>query len=173
MHVLELADKLELTAAQRTQTEKLMTTHKADARERGRKMIDAERALDQLFRLGNATESQLAAAVRVAAAAHGEYRLSHLEKHRRMRGLLTLKQIARYDALRGYGESRRRCITEVTQLDVPRHSRPAARFRFWPKADAHQLLLPTQSGTRLLPASLTGDVTVVRGPPLAHCPLQL
>jgi hypothetical protein len=44
----------------------------------------------------------LAQGVRNAAALQGEYRLAHLETHRRMRALLTEEQIKRYDALRGY-----------------------------------------------------------------------
>jgi hypothetical protein len=40
--------------------------------------------------------------VRNAAAVQGEYRLAHLETHRRMRALLTEEQVKRYDALRGY-----------------------------------------------------------------------
>ena len=39
--------------------------------------------------------------MRAAAPAQGEYRLSHLETHRRMKALLTPDQVARYDALRG------------------------------------------------------------------------
>jgi hypothetical protein len=36
------------------------------------------------------------------AVLEGEYRLAHLETHRRMRALLSDAQVARYDALRGY-----------------------------------------------------------------------
>jgi hypothetical protein len=32
----------------------------------------------------------------------GEYRLSHLETHRRLRAVLTEAQVAQYDVLRGY-----------------------------------------------------------------------
>ena len=61
-----------------------------------------QHALEALFRAGNAEEQVLAQAVRAAAALEGEYRLSHLETHRRMRSLLTHDQVARYDELRGY-----------------------------------------------------------------------
>jgi Spy/CpxP family protein refolding chaperone len=102
MHVLELADQLELSSEQRTKTAQLMDAHKAHARELGAKVVAAERELDELFRSARATESEVAAKVRVAAAAQGEFRLSHLETHRRMRALLTDEQTARYDTLRGY-----------------------------------------------------------------------
>ena len=101
-HVLELADKLVLTPQQRAQTQALMDTHKAEARAFGAKRVEAERALDALFASGIVNEEALGRAVRTAAALEGEYRLSHLETHRRMRALLTEEQIARYDQLRGY-----------------------------------------------------------------------
>jgi hypothetical protein len=42
--------------------------------------------------------------VRAAGAAAAEYRLSHLETHRRTRALLSAEQVARYDELRGYAK---------------------------------------------------------------------
>lgn len=105
MHVLELADKLSLSAEQRAQTTQLMNAHKAEARGLGTKVVAAERELDEFFRSARTSENELAAKVRAAAAAQGEFRLSHLETHRRMRALLRDDQVARYDALRGYVSS--------------------------------------------------------------------
>jgi hypothetical protein len=102
MHVLELADKLSLTPEQRSATEKLMHAHKAGARAIGKRLVEAERALDELFRAGDAAEMTLAQAVARAALVQGEYRLAHLETHRRMRALLSDEQVTRYDELRGY-----------------------------------------------------------------------
>lgn len=102
MHALELADKLALTPEQRTAAEKLMAEHKAGARAIGAKFIEAERALDQLFASGKVSEAALAQHVREVAALQGEYRLSHLETHRRLRPLLTEKQVHLYAQLRGY-----------------------------------------------------------------------
>lgn len=103
LHVLELADKLVLTPDQRARTETLMHAHKAEARAIGAKRVEAERALDTLFAQRTMDEEALGRAVRAAAALEGEYRLSHLETHRRMRALLTDEQVARYNHLRGYG----------------------------------------------------------------------
>ena len=103
MHVLELADRLGLSAEQRAATQALMDTHKSEARSIGAELVEAERELEALFRAGNVDEAALARAVRTAAALEGEYRLSHLETHRRMRALLTPEQVGRYDELRGYG----------------------------------------------------------------------
>jgi Spy/CpxP family protein refolding chaperone len=105
MHALELAEPLELTPEQRRRTEALMQAHKNEARALGRKVVDAERALDALFRSARVSEAELAARVRAVAAAQGEYRLSHLETHRRMKALLTPEQVAGYDRLRGYQQA--------------------------------------------------------------------
>jgi Spy/CpxP family protein refolding chaperone len=101
MHVLELADQLKLTSGQRAATKALMDAHKAQARALGAEVVAAERELEQLFRSGKVDEAMLARAARTAAAVEGEYRLSHLETHRRMRDLLDADQVERYDELRG------------------------------------------------------------------------
>jgi Spy/CpxP family protein refolding chaperone len=103
LHVLELADKLVLTPEQRARTQALMDVHKAEARAIGKKRVDAERALDALFAKGTMDGEALGRAVRAAATLEGEYRLSHLETHRRMRALLSEEQVTRYNHLRGYG----------------------------------------------------------------------
>ena len=101
-HALELADKLKLTSAQRTAIKALMDSHKAEARAIGARLVESERELDALFRSGAFAEDALRARVTAAGALHSEYRLSHLETHRRMRELLTAQQVALYDELRGY-----------------------------------------------------------------------
>ena len=102
-HVLELADQLGLTAEQRDATARLANAHHAEAKAIGLKRVDAEWQLDALFRSGKADERSVADAVRSAAILEGDYRLSHLETHRRLRALLTEEQVKRYDELRGYG----------------------------------------------------------------------
>lgn len=104
LHVLELADKLGLTPVQRAGVKRLMEAHKAEARAIGVNLVEAERALDALFRSGKVGPDALAGAVHAAAAAAGEYRLSHLETHRRLRALLSAEQVERYDELRGYAK---------------------------------------------------------------------
>lgn len=101
-HALELADQLKLTGEQRAAIRKLMAAHKAEARAIGEKLVAAERAIDELFRAGAVPEKALAEAVAQAAVLQGQYRLSHLETHRRLRPLLSDEQVARYDTLRGY-----------------------------------------------------------------------
>ena len=59
-HVLELAQPLQLSEAQRAQTQALMDAHKAEARELGRQLVEAERALDALFARGQASAADVA-----------------------------------------------------------------------------------------------------------------
>lgn len=108
MHVLELADKLSLSAQQRAATKELMDEHKAEARAIGAKLVAAERLIEDLFRAGEVQREKLAQAVANAATLEGQYRLSHLETHRRMRALLTDEQVKRYDELRGYAKGQHR-----------------------------------------------------------------
>src|SRR3954468_5849749 len=50
MHALELADKLMLSAEQRDSLKNLMDSHKAEARTIGKRLVQTERELDELFR---------------------------------------------------------------------------------------------------------------------------
>lgn len=104
MHALELADRLKLTPEQKAKTEALMQEHKAQARAIGAKLVEAEAAIETLFRSGNVEPAALRSAVENAGKLQSDYRLSHLETHRRMRALLTPEQVARYDEARGYGK---------------------------------------------------------------------
>jgi Spy/CpxP family protein refolding chaperone len=102
MHALELADQLALSPEQRTATKMLMDAHKTDAGAIGARLVEAERTLDRLFAGAELDQPGLASQVRTVAALYGEYRLSHLETHRRMHAILTPEQVRRYDELRGY-----------------------------------------------------------------------
>jgi len=101
-HVLDLSGQLALSQEQRAATKRLMDTHKAEARAIGKRLVEAERMLDQLFASSKVDEAMLAGQVSTVAALHGDYRLSHLETHRKMRDLLTADQVERYVRLRGY-----------------------------------------------------------------------
>jgi Spy/CpxP family protein refolding chaperone len=103
-HVLELGEKLGLTPEQRAAVTRITEAHKAEARQIGAKLVQSERALDALFRSGAVGRDALAQAVRDAAMLAGDYRLSHLEAHRKTREVLSPEQVARYNELRGYGQ---------------------------------------------------------------------
>lgn len=107
MHVLELAEPLQLSPTQRSAIEELMKVHKSEARAIGAELVRAESELEALFRSADASAEAISAAVAKAARLQGEYRLSHLETHRRARAMLTPNQLMQYAALRGYGEPHR------------------------------------------------------------------
>ncbi|HWL30425.1 MAG TPA: Spy/CpxP family protein refolding chaperone [Burkholderiaceae bacterium] len=101
-HVLKLADQLELTAAQRTTTQKLFDEMQQKAKVRGEDVISAERELDVLFKEKRATPEILKVAIGKAADAQGRLREAHLQYHLAMTEVLSPEQIARYGKLRGY-----------------------------------------------------------------------
>jgi hypothetical protein len=102
MHVLELADRLELSAEQRAATQRLMDRHKAEVRALGRELIDHEARLERLFASREATAESVSAAVARAAEIQGRIRASHLVTHLEQTKLLQPAQVSRYAALRGY-----------------------------------------------------------------------
>ena len=103
LHVLELASQLALTDAQRAATEALYAEMRDKAQPLGRKIIEAERVLDQAFVNRTIDAAGLRAHVNAIAVMRGELRAVHLETHLAQRSVLTPEQVARYDALRGYG----------------------------------------------------------------------
>lgn len=102
MHVLELRQALGLTAAQSARMEALMADMRAAAVMAGERAVAAERALDQIFATGKATEDGVRQAVLAAAEAHGHTRLIHLATHIKVRAELSTAQTAAYERLRGY-----------------------------------------------------------------------
>jgi Spy/CpxP family protein refolding chaperone len=99
-HVLEFADALALTGTQRVLTTRLRDETFAKAREAGKALVDAERALAARFAGGRITEPELAAALERIGDLQARLRGIHLRAHLRQRGLLTTIQQTRYGALR-------------------------------------------------------------------------
>jgi Spy/CpxP family protein refolding chaperone len=91
MHVLELKDRLKLTADQEAKARELYAAVRAELPKSSR-LLEAEQKLERLFADRTASE----AAVRVAAAdverARTQVRLVHLLAHVRTRDLLTEEQ---------------------------------------------------------------------------------
>jgi Spy/CpxP family protein refolding chaperone len=102
LHVLQLANQLGLSDAQRQATDSLYASMRQRAVSIGRKIIEAERALDRVFVEGRIDPAMLWSQVGTIAILQGELRAVHLETHLDQRSLLTPEQIARYDVLRGY-----------------------------------------------------------------------
>jgi hypothetical protein len=101
-HVLELKDRLGLTPEQEKRARSIHAGMQSRASVAGRRVVDAERALDDAFAKGAIDEPGLNAQVLEAGRLHAEFRLAHLAAHLEMKALLSPAQIARYDELRGY-----------------------------------------------------------------------
>lgn len=102
-HLLELKDKIALSASQVTAIEAIFAAMQADAQAAGERFIAAEAAIEDAFRAGDLTPDALRDLIDSAEAARAELRYVHLSRHLETPPLLTTEQIARYNNLRGYG----------------------------------------------------------------------
>lgn len=102
MHTLELAAQLELSTEQKQASETLMNRHKAEARDLGAQLVQAERALDQAFASRQIDATRLTAHTESTGRLQALLRKSHLDTHLQQTALLTPTQITRYAQLRGY-----------------------------------------------------------------------
>ena len=103
-HVLELADRLELSADQRVRIKALFDSMKAEALPLGAKVIEQEADLDKQFASRTVTPESLKASIAALAATQGELRETHLKYHLSTVTVLSHDQMQRYAELRGYGD---------------------------------------------------------------------
>ena len=103
-HVLELADRLELSADQRASIQRLFDSMKAEALPLGSKLIEQEADLDQQFASRTVTPESLKASTAAVAVTQGELRETHLRYHLSTAAVLGPGQMQRYAELRGYGD---------------------------------------------------------------------
>jgi len=101
-HVLELADRLDLTPDQSATAGRLRAEMAARAVPLGAEVIAAEAALDLLFSSSIATPEAVAEASGRVGRLRGELRAVHLAAHIGMRDALSEDQRRRYARLRGY-----------------------------------------------------------------------
>lgn len=101
-HVLELTDRLELTAAQRDKLAALVKRHKSEAKALGERVVELERDLDRIFAGGKATPEAVERASLAIGEATAKLRAEHLKTHVETRALLTPEQVDRYVEARGY-----------------------------------------------------------------------
>jgi Spy/CpxP family protein refolding chaperone len=102
-HVLELADKLDLSADQRASMQRLFDSMKAEAMPLGSKLIEQEADLDKQFADRTVTPESLRATTAAVAATQGMLRETHLKYHLSTGSILTPSQMTKYAELRGYG----------------------------------------------------------------------
>jgi Spy/CpxP family protein refolding chaperone len=102
-HVLELADRLDLSPDQRSKVQGLFKSMKADALPLGARLIREEANLDRQFADRTVTPESLKATTAAIAETQGALRETHLKYHLSTAEVLTPPQMARYAELRGYG----------------------------------------------------------------------
>lgn len=102
MHVLELADAMQLSDHQRQRTKSLFDSMKGEAVPLGEKLIESEAELERLFSSRKITPASLTQATQDIARLQGQLRETHLKYHLIMVEVLTPDQVRRYRELRGY-----------------------------------------------------------------------
>jgi Spy/CpxP family protein refolding chaperone len=100
LHVLELKDRLQLTAEQESQMRVLFEAMLAEARSRAARLAAAEARLKRLFAERAADDAAVRTAVAETETARAEVRLAHLLTHLHTRDLLTEAQRQTYHQLR-------------------------------------------------------------------------
>src|ERR1051326_2213777 len=101
-HVLDLAEKLQLSDVQKTAVKKAFDAMHEAAVPLGLQIIDREKALDDLFARGTPSDRQVAKLTAEIADLQGRLRSTHLTAHLTTKTLLTPEQVRTYEAERGY-----------------------------------------------------------------------
>lgn len=104
-HVLDLGAQLQLSAAQRAETQKIYDHMHQEAVRLGALIVDKEQELDQLFAAQAVQSNTLQSLTQQSAQLQGELRFVHLQAHVETKRLLSPEQVEAYDALRGYAAS--------------------------------------------------------------------
>ena len=102
LHVLELADRLGLSAEQRGKVQQLFDSMKAEAASLGAKLIEQEAELDRQFSGRTVAPESLGSITAAIATTQGQLRATHLKYHLSTAALLSPQQIQQYAQLRGY-----------------------------------------------------------------------
>lgn len=103
-HVLDAvkAGRLQLTPDQVQRVERLFDDMSGEAQRLGTMVLKEESALEQAFREGVISETDLLGSVGRIAALQGDLRAVHLRTHLETRSVLSEQQFQRYNQLRGY-----------------------------------------------------------------------
>ena len=101
-HVLELSDKLALSATQKERIQKLFDSMKAESTPIGARLIEQEGALDRQFANRSITSDALQDATLKIGLTQAELRNAHLKYHLETAQILSPEQMKQYADLRGY-----------------------------------------------------------------------
>jgi Spy/CpxP family protein refolding chaperone len=108
LHVLELKDRLKLTADQEARVQTMLKAMFAESTPKSARLLDAEAKLRRLFVSGQADEAAVRAAVAEVETARTDVRLVHLMFHLRTREVLTDEQRRLYHEARWSAPARLR-----------------------------------------------------------------
>lgn len=101
-HVLDQAEKLQLSDQQKELTSKIFNAMQSQAKRLGASYIQKERELDRLFATGEITDEMLRATLKAIGELQADIRRVHLQAHLEQKAVLSAEQVQRYDQLRGY-----------------------------------------------------------------------
>lgn len=104
LHLLEMADEIALSAAQRERVQALYDGMKREAIPLGERLIALEASLNQRFAERHLDRPALQAALAEIGQVRAELRLVHLSTHLQTPDILTPRQLQHYVHLRGYAE---------------------------------------------------------------------
>ncbi|SDI76403.1 Spy/CpxP family protein refolding chaperone [Lutimaribacter saemankumensis] len=102
LHILELADDLNLSDTQRAEVQAVYDAMKADAQKAGSAYVEAEAMLSHMFRMGHADPQRLELMLKRSSDALAELRAVHLRAHLTVTPMLTEDQKEIYARERGY-----------------------------------------------------------------------
>jgi hypothetical protein len=102
IHVIELAQALGLSDAQRVKVQALLDAMKAETVPLGERLIAQEADLDRSFANKTITERVLATSTQAIGGTQAALRTAHLKYHLVTLDLLTSTQVKQYAELRGY-----------------------------------------------------------------------
>ncbi len=105
-HLLELADRLPLSAEQRTRIAAIQAAMRRDVIRLGEDYLAAEQALEAAFQAGGLDAARLGDLAAGAGAAESALRARHLAAHLEAAALLDHSQVQKYAELRGYAANR-------------------------------------------------------------------
>jgi hypothetical protein len=103
VHVLELAQHLQLSETQRSEVEGLQASMTKEAIPLGERLIAEESELDRLFATRAITPASLASATTAIGSTQAALRATHLKYHLATAEVLSPEQVRTYNMLRGYG----------------------------------------------------------------------
>lgn len=102
VHILEMKDKIGLSAAQTAAIEKLFSGMKARAVPLGKRLVSLERSLNGAFAGRGIDAPRLRKMLNEIGTVRAELRYVHLETHLKTPAVLSGEQIDAYNRLRGY-----------------------------------------------------------------------